>query len=500
MPNQTPEREQDPSGAGDVRRSWRRPALGAGLVAGVALVIVIAGGALSGGPPGGPATARSAAQSPAPSLAPAAAVATPSPADSPLPDLSGSPSPAPTASLVDATTSPSVPPAETATPGTATTAPTPSSSQASSSSGPPQVTAALAARLDARLQTLLKRSGIPGVSAAIIWDDGRTWAGAAGSADLATRTAMTPDTAFALASVSKTLTAGVVLQLVGEGRLALDQPVAPLLPAFKLDRRITVRMLLDHTSGLPDYFLNASIDRPLQARPDAAWTPLQAWRYVPAKHFTPGRSWHYSNTNYLLLGELVKAVTGRSLASEVRTRLLGPLRLRDTWYQAVEKPRTKGATGYRRVVKPGGGSRYLPVAPSSDVMPFRSVVTSAGGAGSIASTAMDAAVWMRAFAGGEVLPADVQAAMVGDVARTKALGSTIPYGLGIQAVRLDGRKALGHSGRYLGFRNVVRYVPAAGVTIAVLTNQGTYDPARIATYLLRIASPRRSSAAPSPTP
>ena len=134
-------------------------------------------------------------------------------------------------------------------------------------------------------------------------------------------------------------------------------------------------------------------------------------------------------------------------------------------------------------------------------MPFRSVVTAAGGAGSIAATAMDAALWMRAFAGGDVLSPDLQAAMIGDVAATKALGAKIAYGLGIQAVTLDGRRALGHSGRYLGFRNVVRYVPEAGVTIAVLTNQGAYDPAKIATYLLRIVAadraPHRRAASPA---
>jgi D-alanyl-D-alanine carboxypeptidase len=331
-----------------------------------------------------------------------------------------------------------------------------------------------------------------------VWDDGHRWSGAAGSADLATARAMTPDTAFALASVSKTYTAAVVLQLVGEGRLALDQAVAPLLPAFKLDPRITVRMLLDHTSGLPDYFLNPKIDRPLQAKPAAAWTALRAWRYVPSKRPVPGTTWRYSNSNYLLLGELVNAVTGHPLATEVRTRLLGPLGLTTAWYQVAEKARAEGATGYRRVAKPGGGSRYVPVAPPSTVMPFRSVVTAAGGAGSIAATAMDAALWMRAFAGGDVLPPDLQSAMLGDVAATGAVGAKIAYGLGIQAVALDGRPALGHSGRFLGFRNVVRYVPEIGVTIAVLTNQGTYDPAKIATSLLQIVAPK-PTVAPSPS-
>jgi D-alanyl-D-alanine carboxypeptidase len=357
----------------------------------------------------------------------------------------------------------------------------------------------LANLLDGRLADLQRRAGIPGVSVAIVWDDGRRWLGAAGSADIATGAPMTTGTGFAFASVSKTLTAAVVLQLVEEGTLSLDQTVAPLLPTYRLDRRITVRMLLDHTSGLPDFFLNPKIDKPLQAKPDAVWTPQRTWTFVIAKRPVPGTVWQYSNSNYLLLGELVKAVTGRTLANEIRDRLLDPLALETAWYQAAEEPRVGGATGYRTVAKAGGAIRYVAVAPASGIMPFRSVVTAAGGAGSIAATALDAARWMGAFAGGSILAPDMQAAMIDDAARTSALGSRIPYGLGIQVVTLDGRRALGHSGRYLGFRNTVMYVPEARLSIAVLTNQGTYNPATIAAALMPIVS-RRPSVAPIPAP
>jgi CubicO group peptidase (beta-lactamase class C family) len=119
-------------------------------------------------------------------------------------------------------------------------------------------------------------------------------------------------------------------------------------------------------------------------------------------------------------------------------------------------------------------------------MPFRSVITAAGGAGSIAATAEDTARWMQAFAGGRVLSPAMQAAMLGDFSRTRALYARITYGLGIQLVSIDGHAALGHSGRYLGYRNVVRYLPSEGVTIAVLTNQGDIDPAVVAAALLKI--------------
>ena len=302
---------------------------------------------------------------------------------------------------------------------------------------------------------------------------------------------------LALASVSKTITAAVVLQLVEEGKLSLDQRVAPLLPAYPMNAKITVRNLLDHTSGLPDYFLNGRIDRQLLGDKTATWTPERTWKFVPAKRPSPGRYWIYSNSNYLLLGELVEAVTGRPLSTEIRERLLGPLGLETAWYQGVEEPRVKGTVAYKLVAKAGGGVRAVPVARKSDVMPFRSVVTAAAGAGSMAMTASDAARWMQAFAGGQVLGPEMQAQMLADVARTAKLKPRLPYGLGIQALPIAGRFALGHSGRFLGFRNVVRYLPGEGVTIAVLTNQGVKDPAKIAEALLKTVLPPLVKPAPS---
>jgi D-alanyl-D-alanine carboxypeptidase len=373
----------------------------------------------------------------------------------------------------------------------------PSSAPPSNAASPLPVAPLTAARLQQTLDKVRSQLSIPGVSVAILWDDGRSWVGASGLRNVATQDRMTTGTAFALASISKTFTAAVVLQLVQEERLALDQSVAPLLPQYKLDKRITVRMLLDHTSGLPDYFLRQGIDAALRRAPDATWTAQQAWSYVLSKHATPGTTWFYSNTNYLLLGELVQAVTGNPLAQEVRSRLLDPLGLTTAYYQDVETPREAGTLSYVMTAKAGGGWTVKPVARPSDVMPFRSVVTAAGGAGSIAATALDVARWMRAWAGGEVLDPAMQAQMLGDVARTVKLHAAIPYGLGIQRVTLDGYTALGHSGRFIGFRNVVRYLPAAGVTIAVLTNQSAWDPSRIASALLKVILP---TATPTPTP
>ncbi len=328
------------------------------------------------------------------------------------------------------------------------------------------------------------------MSVAILWDDGRSWLGASGLRDLAGGLPMTAETGFSLASISKTFTAAVALELVGERQLSLDQSVARLLPSFRLDHRITLRMLLDHTSGLPDFFFGPGIDAALQGAPDAFWAPLVTWRYLPGTHLVPGAHWRYSNTNYMLLGEIVQVVTGHTLAQEIRTRLLDPLGLKTLWFQADEAPRATLSVGYRLAPVRGGGARAIAVAPASDVMPFRSVVTAAGGAGSMASTALDTARWMQAYVGGRVLSPAMQRAMLNDMLRTVLRRAAVPYGLGIQEVILAGHPAIGHAGRFLGYRSVVRYLPDLGITVAVLTNQGDYDPAKIAAALVGAVTPQ----------
>jgi CubicO group peptidase (beta-lactamase class C family) len=108
--------------------------------------------------------------------------------------------------------------------------------------------------LDARLARLRAKYGLPGVSAAIIFADGSMWRGTGGDADVAAGVPVTPDTSFSVASVSKTFTAALILALIEDGRLSLDGSAKGYLPSLPIDPAITVRELLDHTSGLRDFF------------------------------------------------------------------------------------------------------------------------------------------------------------------------------------------------------------------------------------------------------
>ena len=350
----------------------------------------------------------------------------------------------------------------------------------------PTLTPNLRRALQARLTSVRKKYAYPGVSVAIIFPDGSTWAGASGMADIAAKTPVTPATAFAIASVSKTFTSALVMSLVQDGRVKLDAPVRAYLPDLKIDPKITVRQLLDHTSGLRDYFLNPRIDPALLKDTARRWHEADALSFVGKPYFKPGRGWHYSNTNYLVLGMLAERIGQAPLGEQLRARFLDPLGLTHTYYQPSEGPRGPVAHGYRFATA-AKDAVAVDLSDGTPIVPFTSVVTAAAGAGGIAASATDIARWARSLYDGDALSEATIRTMVGDVTSTARYRPAIPYGLGVQAVDIGGHRALGHSGRLLGFRSLVRWLPDAGITIAVLTNQSRTDPGIVARALLKIA-------------
>jgi D-alanyl-D-alanine carboxypeptidase len=436
-----------------VIRSARRPLL-------VLALIVVAGAGWFGLAPSlaGPGEPIVAA---APSAAPNA---TPTEGPSPSPAATLGPSPSPTG------------PGSSGSPGPIAPEPTPTPL--------PVTIEARRAALSSALDRLRATYGIPGISAAMSFADGSRWTGTAGLAVVASGRPVTARTAFAAGSISKTFTAALVLALAEEGRLNLDAPVKTYLPKLVINRAITVRELLDHTSGLDDFFIHPAIDKALLAHRARVWTAADSLRYVGRPYFKPGTGWHYSNTNYLVLGMLAEAVGRAPLADQLRERFFDPLRLSRTFYQAVERPRGPLAHGYRFS---GADPKLkgIDVSDGTAVIPFTSVVTAAGGAGSIATTAGDLATWARALYGGGVLRPGTLGMMVDDAAVTRALESSVPYGLGVQVTTIDGRSTLGHSGRLLGFRAVMRWLPDEGIAVVVMTNQSRTDPNLLIRDLLR---------------
>jgi D-alanyl-D-alanine carboxypeptidase len=290
----------------------------------------------------------------------------------------------------------------------------------------------------------LVADGAPGAFAVVRSPSGIRRA-ASGFANLAPKAQLRPADRFRVASVTKTFVATVVLQLAAERRLGLDDPVERWLPGVvPHGNAISLRELLDHTSGLFDYDEDQAWIAARFADPGREWSP-QELVAVATSHeplFAPGTSWTYSNTNYVLLGLVVEAVTGRSLADELQARVFEPLDLDSTSFPAGTALEGRFAHGYF-VSRP-------PLPPPSGTLIDVSTILSpsAWGAGQIVSNAVDVTRFFAALLRGRLLPAAQLETMKAEV---------VPhgYGLGLRISHTSCGEAFGHDGDVPGYRNVV---------------------------------------------
>jgi D-alanyl-D-alanine carboxypeptidase len=280
-------------------------------------------------------------------------------------------------------------------------------------------------------------AGVPG-AVLLVRQGGRTIRLAGGRGNLRPETPMRAGDRFRVGSITKPFVATVVLQLVAEQKLGLDDTVERWLPGAVPDGgRITVRQLLNHTSGL--FAFDADHDFVTQAFQDQLreWTPRELLAIATAHppNFSPGAGWAYSDTNYFVLGLIVEAATGRPLAAELRDRIFAPLRLRATSLPAGPGISGAHAHGY-----------FLD--PAQDVTIGTPSVQWAAGA--LVSNAGDLARFFRALLGGRLLRPDLLQLMQTTVAAPQ-LGAGNAYGLGLQRVPERCGALWGHSGGSPGY-------------------------------------------------
>ncbi|MBL7492228.1 beta-lactamase family protein [Frankia sp. AgB1.9] len=327
-----------------------------------------------------------------------------------------------------------------------------------------------AARIDPELRTLLDgviAAGVPGALVRVR-DHGRVRQAAAGVADLATGTPLRPQARVRVGSVTKTFVAAVVLQLVGEGRLALDRPVGRWLPGLLRDGdTITVRQLLNHTSGLFDYTADPALLAGVVQNRVFAPTELVALAETHPRSFPPGTAWEYSNTNYIVAGLLIQAVTRHPLGEELQRRIFRPLGLADTSFPAT----TGNLPGYH-------AHGYVPpdLVPTAGGRPFDVTGFSpshAWAAGALVSSARDLSRFYQSLLGGELLSAPLLAQLRTTVAESPT-EPDFRYGLGIERVQDRCGVNWGHSGAIFGYQTMAFWNEDTGRTVVMAS---TLDPA-----------------------
>ncbi|MFR9749544.1 serine hydrolase domain-containing protein [Nocardia sp. 004] len=297
--------------------------------------------------------------------------------------------------------------------------------------------------------------GVTGVQVRLVAADGGSTVVTSGVADIVSKSQVPADGHFRMASATKTFTATVVLQLVGEGRLALDDTVDKWLPGLLRDNgndssKITVRQLLNHTSGVvyvPRIQLSSPTDYQQYAN-SAPPSPEQQVADAAGRNpnFAPGTGWSYSNTGYLLLGMIIDKVTGHQWYEEVNSRIIEPLDLEDTSYPAtaITVP-IPHATGYTQ----WSTGRLVDTTESR-------IGELAGAAGGLITTTADLNTFFLALFGGKLLRPEQLAEMKRTVDTDPVIRSIFPgarYGLGVFSVELScGGRYWMHGGDITGYK------------------------------------------------
>lgn len=333
---------------------------------------------------------------------------------------------------------------------------------------------ALRASLQAKLNELHKAASFPGATIGFVLPDGRSGSVSTGLADVEGHLALKSTDRMLAGSIGKTYVSAVMLQLFQEGKINLDSKIErwfggdawfTRLPNAK---DITLRMLMNHSSGIPEHVLNKDFIAAIRKDPDRVWKPKELIAYVlDAKPlFAAGQGWSYADTNYILVGMIFERVTKRTVYGEVERRILKPLRLERT-IPSDRRVLPEVITGYSMPNSPFGFEGRV-IRDGKFVINPQMEWTGGG----FASTAEDLARWAKLLYEGKVLKKEALEQMLTGVAATEGRGSGAgnKYGLAVQIRPSEWGVSYGHGGWFPGYISEVEYFPKHRIAVAVQVN------------------------------
>jgi D-alanyl-D-alanine carboxypeptidase len=345
--------------------------------------------------------------------------------------------------------------------------------------------AALKLRLQAVLDAAAAGGKHVGVAAGLVLGDGTGLGLTAGLADREASVPLKPSDRLLMGSVGKTYVAAVALQLIGEGRIRLEDRIAdwlgkePWFPRLPNGGEATVRHLMTHTSGLVRYEFQDAFTADLTRQPAKVWTPAELLSYILDKKppFAPGQGWEYSDTNYIVLGLIIEKAGKAPYYKLLRKRILRPLKLADT--VPSDSRRIPGlAQGYAGPGNPFGGTDAM---IKDGVFAVNPQFEWTGGG--LACTALDLARWAKLLYEGKACNPDLVKTMIAEAVPAR-LGRDTKYGLGVIIRPTDYGISWGHSGFFPGYLTEMWYFPEPKLAIAVQLN--TSFPKDIGKSPLRI--------------
>jgi D-alanyl-D-alanine carboxypeptidase len=308
------------------------------------------------------------------------------------------------------------------------------------------------------VEEVMSQQGIPGVIAGVWGPERGNWTTARGKADLESGVSIDLLDRVRIASNTKPFVATVMLQLVDEGRLSLDDRLDEFIDGFQHGDRISIRQLANMTSGIYSFTEDPRFDEDFEEDPLMQWSQEQALEIARGHepYFPPGEGWHYSDTNYEILGLIIEQVTGNDIEGEINRRIIEPLGLANTVFPTESDIPGRHSKGYHE--RDGRLVDYTRVNPE---IPW------AGGA--MISNLNDMKKWAMVAAEGSLLTEEMHEEQLEWVSMDQ--GSPSGYGLGL--VNVHG--FIGHHGAIFGFNSVFFYNPDDKSTIVVFANKSSNE-------------------------
>jgi D-alanyl-D-alanine carboxypeptidase len=336
--------------------------------------------------------------------------------------------------------------------------------------GQSSLPAATASGIDAAAADVMKATGVPSASVAVVQGGKIAYVKAYGKARLEPVMLAEPGMQYSIGSVSKQFTAAVILLLVQDGKVKLDDPVGKYLPELTRAKDVTVRQVLSMTSGYQDFWPEDYVMTSMM-QPATPQHILDVWGKKPLD-FEPGTKWQYSNTNYVIAGRIAEIVAGKPLIDQLQERIFRPLKMTGVFNSDASRLPANDPTGYYQHAL--GPLRPAPQEGAGWMF----------AAGELAMPASDLALWNISLMNRTLLAPASYDEMFTE-AKLKD-GSGTHYGLGVQVGEREGHRIVSHSGEVSGFVSQNTVFPDDKAAVTVLTNE---DASSAAAALARKIAP-----------
>ncbi|HAF27949.1 MAG TPA: hypothetical protein DCG75_02780 [Bacteroidales bacterium] len=333
--------------------------------------------------------------------------------------------------------------------------------------------------LKTELEKIISENNIPGINLAIVMPNNEIIAVSAGYSDKEKQILMKPEDVMLSGSTGKTFCAAIILQLIDEGKLDVDDPISKYFGNEEWFTRlpnaneVTIRMLLNHTSGIPRYVFDDSIWKTMQEDPEKIWTGVERLSYIfDSEPVHPaGKGWGYSDTNYIILGMLIEQLTGNEYYAELTQRILNPMNLSNTLPGNTRK--IPGLIpGYSAFSK----ELFVPekVLLDDGKFAFNPQMEFAGGG--IACTTSDLAKWGKIYYGGQVFSKESLEMMRTPSNQETTLDDNAGYGFAAFIWNENDQLSYGHTGFFPGYVTIFEYIPDLGISIGMQWNTDKKNP------------------------